>query len=213
VALARALAPSPGLFLLDEPLSALDARVRVRLRQQIKALQRRLGVTTIMVTHDQEEALTLGDRVAVMDHGVIEQIGTPIDVYRRPASRFVADFVGSMNTIEAEIVDGTRVRFGARDLRLANGELQTGPAHLCIRPEDIVVRGVGEATANAVSVRIETLEFTGPFFRAVFRPEGSDGVLVASLSANDVRDLGLAAGQTILAALPLDRLRLYSRGE
>ncbi|MGE0095263.1 MAG: putative 2-aminoethylphosphonate ABC transporter ATP-binding protein [Alphaproteobacteria bacterium] len=213
VALARALAPSPGLLLLDEPLSALDARVRVRLREQIKTLQRRLGVTAIMVTHDQEEALTLADRVAVMDHGVIEQVGTPIEVYRQPASRFVADFVGSMNVLKAEIVAGSTVRLGARELRLMNGTHQTGAALLCIRPEDIVVRGVGEATVNAIPARVETLEFTGPSFRAVLRPEGSDAVLVANLSANDVSDLGLEAGQTIRAALPLDRIRLYPRGE
>src|SRR5438045_3305344 len=93
VALARALAVEPGLLLLDEPLSALDARVRLRLRDEICALQRRLGITTIMVTHDQEEALTMADLVVVMNDGAIEQVGTPEDVYTRPLSRFVADFV------------------------------------------------------------------------------------------------------------------------
>src|SRR5207249_8522387 len=91
VALARALATSPGLLLLDEPLSALDAKVRVYLRHEIKQLQRRLGVTTIMVTHDQEEALTMADRIVVMNQGAIEQIGTPLEIYRSPASAFVAD--------------------------------------------------------------------------------------------------------------------------
>ena len=95
VALARALATSPGLLLLDEPLSALDARVRVHLRHEIRALQQRLGVTTIMVTHDQEEALTMADRIVVMNHGVIEQVGTPTEIYRQPATPFVADFVGT----------------------------------------------------------------------------------------------------------------------
>jgi len=97
VALARALATSPGLLLLDEPLSALDAKVRARLRREIKDLQLKLGVTTIMVTHDQEEALTMADRIVIINEGVIEQVGTPEDIYIRPASPFVADFVGTMN--------------------------------------------------------------------------------------------------------------------
>src|SRR5207245_2282482 len=97
VALARALATAPSLLLLDEPLSALDARVRLNLRGEIKALQRRLGVTSIMVTHDQEEALTMADRIVVMNHGAIEQVGSPQEIYRKPSTAFVADFVGSMN--------------------------------------------------------------------------------------------------------------------
>ena len=101
VALARALALSPGLLLLDEPLSALDARVRARLRGEIRDLQRRLGITTIMVTHDQEEALTMSDRVVVMSKGRIEQVGAPDEIYGRPATAFVADFVGRMNFIPA----------------------------------------------------------------------------------------------------------------
>src|SRR5215208_2658777 len=112
VALARALATSPGLLLLDEPLSVLDARVRLRLRHEIKALQRRLGVTTIMVTHDQEEALTMADRIVVMNHGAIEQVGTPQDVYRKPATAFVADFVGEMNFLDGTFAAPDRVKVG-----------------------------------------------------------------------------------------------------
>ena len=106
VALARALATSPGLLLLDEPLSALDAKVRTHLRQEIKQLQKRLAVTTIMVTHDQEEALTMADRIVVMNHGVIEQIGTPEEIYATPASEFVAEFIGTMNFITAAVSGG-----------------------------------------------------------------------------------------------------------
>ncbi len=102
IALARALAPSPALLLLDEPLSALDARVRQSLRHEIRALQRRLGVTTIMVTHDQEEALAMADRIVVMNHGVVEQVGAPVEVYMRPRSPFVARFVGQMNFLDAD---------------------------------------------------------------------------------------------------------------
>src|SRR5260221_2023835 len=104
VALARALAVEPGLLLLDEPLSALDARVRLHLREEICALQRRLGITTIMVTHDQEEALTMADLVVIMNQGGIEQVGTPEEIYTRPATRFVADFVGPMTAFSGQLI-------------------------------------------------------------------------------------------------------------
>ncbi len=116
VALARAIATAPGLLLLDEPLSALDARVRLRLRDEIKSLQRRLGVTTIMVTHDQEEALAMADRIVVMNQGVIEQVGTPSEIYRKPATAFVADFVGSMTFLDAIVSGPNRLRLGTVDL-------------------------------------------------------------------------------------------------
>ena len=102
IALARAIAINPGLLLLDEPLSALDAKVRVHLRHEIKELQRKLGVTTIMVTHDQEEALSMADRIVVMNHGTVEQVGTPTEIYRAPSSLFVAGFVGEINQFAAE---------------------------------------------------------------------------------------------------------------
>jgi iron(III) transport system ATP-binding protein len=106
VALARALATAPSLLLLDEPLSALDAKERERLRGEIRALQRRLRVTTIMVTHDQEEALSMADRVVVMNNGTIEQVGSPLDVYERPTTPFVADFLGKVNVLDAECLGG-----------------------------------------------------------------------------------------------------------
>src|SRR5215207_6216181 len=119
VALARALATSPGLLLLDEPLSALDAKVRVRLRDEIRALQQRLGVTTIMVTHDQEEALTMADRIVVMNQGVIEQVGAPSEIYRAPATPFAADFVGHMTFLDAVATGPSTVRVGALELAVA----------------------------------------------------------------------------------------------
>ncbi len=117
VALARALAMSPGLLLLDEPLSALDARVRVRLREEIRALQRRLKVTTIMVTHDQEEALTIADRIVIMNKGVIEQTGTPLEIYTAPASAFIAQFIGEMNFLPVTVGGPETVRLGKLELR------------------------------------------------------------------------------------------------
>src|SRR3954469_324550 len=139
VALARALATSPGLLLLDEPLSALDARVRVRLRHEIRSLQRRLGLTTIMVTHDQEEALSMADRIVVMNHGVIEQVGTPLDIYRHPASPFVADFVGAMNFLDGTVSGAGRVRVGGGELECeaTNGYPAGTAVGLCLRPEDV----------------------------------------------------------------------------
>ncbi len=112
IALARALATAPGLLLLDEPLSALDALERVRLRGEIRALQQRLGVTTVMVTHDQEEALSMADRIVVMSHGRIEQVGTPREVYEAPATPFVADFIGKINVLPAVAEGGGQFRVG-----------------------------------------------------------------------------------------------------
>ncbi len=108
VALARALAPRPSVLLLDEPLSALDAKIRVSLREEIRRIQRKLGITTIFVTHDQEEALTMSDRVMVMNEGRIDQIGTPFEVYNRPATRFVANFVGTLSTLAATVADARK---------------------------------------------------------------------------------------------------------
>ena len=105
IALARALAPSPRMLLLDEPLSALDAKIRVSLRDEIRAIQRELGITTLFVTHDQEEALSISDRIVVLSAGNIEQVGTPFEIYNRPATRFVATFVGTLNTLSARVVD------------------------------------------------------------------------------------------------------------
>jgi putative spermidine/putrescine transport system ATP-binding protein len=105
VALARALAPKPQVLLLDEPLSALDAKIRVSLREEIRQIQRQLGITTVFVTHDQEEALSISDRIVVMNAGRADQIGTPSEIYNRPATRFVASFVGTLNIIEAMVVD------------------------------------------------------------------------------------------------------------
>src|SRR5450432_586967 len=137
IALARALATSPGLLLLDEPLSALDALERLRLRGEIRALQQRLGVTTIMVTHDQEEALSMADRIVVMNHGAIDQIGTPMQVYREPATPFVADFVGKVNMLAATVQAAGRVKIGARSF---SGASCDGPAgrrvRVYLRPED-----------------------------------------------------------------------------
>ncbi|UYN97111.1 MAG: putative 2-aminoethylphosphonate ABC transporter ATP-binding protein [Enhydrobacter sp.] len=210
VALARALATSPGLLLLDEPLSALDARVRLRLRHEIKALQRRLGVTTIMVTHDQEEALTMADRIVVMNHGVIEQVGAPQEIYRRPATAFVADFVGSMNFLPGTLAAPDKVAVGGvtLDCPRQDGLAPGNKINLCIRPEDVRVRDLPADAVNRLAVEVAGLDFVGAFCRATLRA-GEVG-LVADFSSNLVRDLGVEQGRRMQIALPPDRLRVFA---
>jgi iron(III) transport system ATP-binding protein len=210
VALARALATSPGLLLLDEPLSALDARVRLRLRHEIKALQRRLGVTTIMVTHDQEEAITMADRIVVMNHGAIEQVGTPQDIYRKPATAFVADFVGSMNFLSGTLQSPERVQVGPLSLACPpQPGLAPGSAvRLCIRPEDVRVRDLPAGAANRIAVEVAELDFVGAFCRAVLK--AGELMVSADFSSNLVRDLGVAPGRRLDIALPPDRLRVFA---
>jgi iron(III) transport system ATP-binding protein len=212
VALARALATSPGLLLLDEPLSALDAKVRVHLRHEIKQLQEKLGVTTIMVTHDQEEALTMADRIVVMNQGVIEQIGTPFEIYSKPASPFVADFVGTMNFLTGTIDGAGKATLDG--IELAAGDGTTFPpgtaVTVCFRPEDVIARGLDERTPNRLDVRVDALDFLGSFFRAelaVDRPGGTR--FVADFSVNLVRDLSVAEGARVRVAVPQDRIRVF----
>jgi iron(III) transport system ATP-binding protein len=163
VALARALAPNPRLLLLDEPLSALDAQVRASLRGEIRALQKRLGIVTIMVTHDQEEALSMADRVVLMHDGRIEQAGTPDELYRQPRTRFVAGFVGRMNMLPATIVADGKVRVRDAELFCAPGDLCIGSqATVGIRPEHVVVKRFGaELGANSFAARLLDTEFFG----------------------------------------------------
>ncbi len=213
VALARALATSPGLLLLDEPLSALDARVRLRLRHEVKALQRRLGVTTIMVTHDQEEALTMADRIVVMNHGVIEQVGTPIEIYREPATPFVADFVGTMNFLDGVLVGAGRVRLGAAELECDSDGLAPGArVRVSIRPEDVRVRGLEAGILNRLAVEIAECDFMGSFCRASLRPAAMpEAVIQADFSINLMRDYDIEPGRHLEVALPPERLGVFAR--
>ena len=213
VALARALATSPGLLLLDEPLSALDARVRTRLRHEVRALQRRLGITTVMVTHDQEEALTMADRIVVMNHGSIEQVGTPAEIYGKPASAFVADFVGTMNFIEARVTAAGRVEAAGMALTCDTGSFPAGAAvQLCLRPEDVRVRSVTAQSENAVQLEIEAIEFLGAFGRATLRAGVPPGLrLIGDFSSNLIHDHALRPGVSLTVALPPERLVVFAR--
>ena len=211
VALARAIATSPGLLLLDEPLSALDARVRLHLRHEIKELQRKLGVTTIMVTHDQEEALSMADRIVVMNHGVIEQVGTPEEIYSKPASPFVAQFVGTMNFFPCNVIDDQTVNVGGQDVCCPkNSEMEQGhEMSLAIRPEDIRVRNASQAN-NRLVADVSTMEFLGSFVRSKLEVDGLADPLVADFSMNDIRDLNINLGDRLMLELPEERLHLFT---
>ena len=210
VALARALAPSPGLLLLDEPLSALDAKVRVHLRSEIKDLQHRLGVTTVMVTHDQEEALTMADRIVVMNGGRVEQIGTPEEIYGNPSSAFVADFIGTMNFIPVEAAGAGQVQVGDARLTLPESvQIEAGRFNLAIRPEDIAVWAPELGNDNRLEVQVSDLEFLGSFVRATLELPGNAAPVRADLSINLMRDLGLRPGGRLSVVLPREHLHVY----
>jgi len=212
IALARALATSPGLLLLDEPLSALDARVRDRLRGEIKDLQRRLGVTTIMVTHDQEEALTMADRIVVMDHGLIVQVGTPQEVYGQPKTAFVADFIGTMNFIPGIVRDPGTVSVGQSTFACDTaGHAQGDAITVAIRPENINAQDISDGDANVVDAEIKSLEFMGSFYRAnLVGPTFGDGDVLADFSANLVRRKSVGIGSKLPVRLPAEFVQVYA---
>ena len=211
IAIARAIATSPGLLLLDEPLSALDARVRVRLRGEIRSLQQRLGITTILVTHDQEEALSMADRIVVMNQGMIDQIGTPAEVYRSPQTPFVADFVGKTNLLPATRDGDDRVLVGAQRFECDGCPPPNGTSALRVffRPEDVLVRGVGGETPNSASAVVEKVEFLGAFSRVTFRVSGIEQPLFADLSVNDMAEFAVKPGDTLRVAIPRERMRVF----
>lgn len=203
VALARALATSPSLLLLDEPLSALDARVRLHLRGEIRALQQRLGVTTILVTHDQEEALTMADRIVVMNHGVIEQVGAPEEVYAAPRSRFAAEFVGAMNFLRARIVDESIADIDGMKVHCDTRGLPIGTeVDLAVRPEDIHL--FPDATgAEGVAGSVATLEFLGASMRASVRLGGASSAasVLCDLTRREVAEHRITLGKRCRAKI------------
>jgi len=195
VALARAIALSPEVLLLDEPLSALDAKVRHKLRQEICDLQRRLGITTVMVTHDQEEALTMADRIIVMNHAEVIQVGTPEDIYDRPRTPFVADFIGTTNFIH---------HTGRRGERSKNEGL------VSIRPENI--RIVSRPMEGGVHVVLRFVEFRGSFYRITVQTvlEGqrvdAGQTLRIDVPAEEFRHLKLEEGDKLTVVIPEENL-------
>jgi putative spermidine/putrescine transport system ATP-binding protein len=169
VALARALALRPDVLLLDEPLSALDAKIRVSLRAEIRAIQRKLGITAIYVTHDQEEALSLSDRVVVMNAGRMEQVGTPFEIYNFPQTAFVASFVGTLNSTDAEVVDSQKGIISFGDIQLISAEdlnkrKKGDKVRLSIRPERLSFASE-QKKDNVLDCIIENITFLGSVVR------------------------------------------------
>lgn len=214
IALARALATSPGLLLLDEPLSALDAIVRVKLRQEIRSLQRKLGVTTIMVTHDQEEAFAVADRIVVMNQGAIEQVGSALDVYRDPATLFVADFVGRINALPA-VREGNALRVGEQlfhcEAGALNGHPQGRELRIYLRPEDVLARPIAAGDDNVFDAQIDKIEFMGPYCLVrVTSPTLGAQKLTVYLSLNYLAEAQLEVGSRLPLKLLPERMRVFA---
>ncbi len=212
VALARAIAPRPRVLLLDEPLSALDAKIRVALRSEIRAIQRELGITTLFVTHDQEEAMAMSDRVVVMNGGRAEQVGTPDQIYNRPASRFVAEFIGALNLLPATLRDAAS---GTVDTALGALTLQRGVPQstgtaltLAFRPESLRLLPDGvPATGQTFTGRLVTRVFLGAIVR--FKAEIAGGVTLGIDCFNRTGEVLPDLGQEVrLDILPQEILIL-----
>ncbi|MFT3689256.1 ABC transporter ATP-binding protein [Paenirhodobacter sp.] len=197
VALARALAPKPHVLLLDEPLSALDAKVRVSLRNEIRAIQRDLGITTIFVTHDQEEALSMSDRIVVMHAGIADQVGTPFEIYNHPATKFVAGFVGTLNTLDAEVLDPEtgRIRIAGTETIL-HRPLPAGRVSLGLRPEAVSLGQNGHDIG--LTGRIAEVDFLGSVIR--LRAE-LGGQMIAFDTFNTSVGVPPKVGETVVLGL------------
>jgi len=197
VATARALALQPRLFLLDEPLSALDANLREQLQVELRLLQQKLGITTVMVTHDQREAMTMSDLVVVMNEGKVEQVGEPLDVYRHPGSPFVASFIGRTNLLRGEASDGL-VRIGGRPFDV-EGVVGSGPVTLSVRPEDAHLQTTPAPEGNALTGRVVFVRDLGELFECYVDCGLDEPVVVAGSPRErvDVRQ-----GQSVSVAFP-----------
>ena len=216
IALARAIASGPGLLLLDEPLSALDAKVRVYLRHEIKTLQQKLGVTTIMVTHDQEEALSMADRIVVMNEGKVEQIGTPNEVYCKPETLFVADFIGEMTQFRGTITGKSSIKIGNTELNMVEHQFDQGrEVSITIRPEDIIPLGAKPSKKvypgkNVFSAQLVEMEFLGSFWRCKLKSdEFPEALVTADFSVNAVRRLSIEPNQLLWIELPSESILAF----
>jgi len=213
VALGRAIAIEPNVLLLDEPLSALDAKIRVRLRTVIKRLQEELGITLIYVTHDQEEALALADRVVIMRDGQIRQTGTPWQIYKEPRTSFIAEFVGTSNFITGTREKGA-VRFGDRRFAVSRLDDTKGDTvHLAIRPENIELldagsSGDGLAPSNVIDTNAEVINFLGAVVRVMFMLEGEE--MLVDIPEKEFERINLRRRDAMKLYFPPDAFHVYS---
>jgi spermidine/putrescine transport system ATP-binding protein len=213
VALARALVLRPSVLLLDEPLGALDAKLRRTLQVELGALHKQVGITFLYVTHDQEEALTMSDRLAVMNHGRIAQVGTPEEVYNEPADAYVADFLGVSNLMDAQVEPaagagrGCCLRLGDFTLQAEAGRLDsTGAVKVAIRPERIHLHAYESDGANRVPGMVERLVFLGSTTQVFLRL--ANGSALQTLVRNDGAALPYSQGTPVSVDLPADALRV-----
>jgi spermidine/putrescine transport system ATP-binding protein len=216
VALARALVLRPAVLLLDEPLGALDAKLRRTLQVELKALQESVGITFLYVTHDQEEALTMSDRLAVMEAGKVAQIGTPVEVYEQPADAYVADFLGVSNLMDSTATAAAgggpcRVRLGDFELAADQGETGcTGPVKLAIRPERVRILPYEATGANHIPAMVERLVFLGSSTQVILRL--AHGAEIQALFQNLGDPPAYQQGTAVQVLLPADALRVLPLG-
>jgi iron(III) transport system ATP-binding protein len=210
VALARALVIKPDVLLMDEPLSNLDAKLRMEMRQVIRDLQKNVGITTIYVTHDQEEAMAISDRIAVMKDGVIQHIGTPREIYHRPTNVFVATFIGRTNLVEAEY------RYRDKTIRMSGFEFGIGgiksdtdlPVTLSIRPEDFQMTAASRGAEGGIRSRITDEVFLG--LNTHYHVELPDGQN-AEIIHESVMNSPFKAGDEVRLSLKADKINVFSR--
>ncbi|MGQ9647708.1 MAG: ABC transporter ATP-binding protein [Thermodesulfobacteriota bacterium] len=219
VALARALATSPRILLLDEPLSALDAKIRLRLRGEIRRLQKQLQLTTIYVTHDQEEALSIADKIVVMSQGRIQQIGSPLEIYENPLNPFVADFVGSANLCRCQIMDEAKpeIQWNSVTLQLAERpNVKAGKAIFAVRPEFIKIFKQGGAGTsmppNVVEATINAFTFLGSFIRFQTAVENGE-IIILDVPREEVGAEFLTTPRKISIFIPPEAIRIFKDTE
>jgi spermidine/putrescine transport system ATP-binding protein len=213
VALARALVLQPAVLLLDEPLGALDAKLRKALQIELKALQQHVGITFIYVTHDQEEALTMSDRIAVMSDGRVEQVGPPHDVYEEPTTTFVADFLGVSNlmavTAHGESHGRCRVALGDFELFASNGDVSTtGETRMVIRPERVRLEAHQSTGENRIPGMVERVVYLGNANQIIVRL--ANGETIQTLVQNTGEDLAYRQGDPVKVCMPADALRVLT---